>query len=273
MSSEELKRMPMPSLGEFIDWVWQLKAERDDLRAQLAAIQGGMGEVVEVVAWRVSHPEREWKVYGERPDWAEKNLGTGVVYEVQDLMTVAQHQRIVAALSAQQSAPVTEEPSPLDVIGYASPGQIEILRELPRTGGMKVKGRKDDRYSEPVVLLSEARAAMLSLVVRCQQEGAFKTFLECGYQDGHDEICQFHASNRNQQQSAHVSVPRKLLEELVAHIEDSTCTHDSTHRGGAIWEICDDCGDKWADDRGGKPAFKWPGCVEMARALLNGGEA
>lgn len=75
------------------------------------------------------------------------------------------------------------------------------------------------------------------------------------------------------QQSAHVSVPRELLQELVAHIEDSTCTHDSTHRGGAIWEICDDCGDKWADDRGGKPAFKWPGCVEMARALLNGGEA
>ncbi len=130
-------------------------------------------------------------------------------------------QRIVAALSAQKSAPVTEEPSPLDVIGYASPGQIEILRELPRTGGMKVKGRKDDRYSETVVLLSEARAAMLSLVVRCQQEGAFKTCLECGYQDGHDEICQFHASNRNQQQSAHVSVPRELLADLVSQDHDT----------------------------------------------------
>ena len=127
-----------------------------------------------------------------------------------------------AALSAHQSAPVTEEPSPLDVIGYASPGQIEILRELPRTGGMKVKGRKDDRYSEPVVLLSEARAAMLSLVVRCQQEGAFKTCLECGYQDGHDEICQFHASNRNQQQSAHVSVPMELLERVESHLDRTT---------------------------------------------------
>ena len=56
-----------------------------------------------------------------------------------------------------------------------------------------------------------------------------------------------------------------------AHIEGITCTHESTHRGGAIWEICDDCGDKWADDRGGKPAFKWPECVEKARALLNWG--
>ena len=43
MSSEELKLMPMPSLGEFIDWVWQLKEDRDAARAQLAAIQGGMG--------------------------------------------------------------------------------------------------------------------------------------------------------------------------------------------------------------------------------------
>lgn len=121
---------------------------------------------------------------------------------------VAERDQLQDALSAQQSEPVTDKPSPLEVIGYASPGQIEILRELPRTGGMKVKGRKDDRYSEPVVLLSDARAAMISLAARCQQEGAFKTCLECGYQDGHDEICEFHASNRKPKQSEQdVSVP------------------------------------------------------------------
>lgn len=32
------------------------------------------------------------------------------------------------------------------------------------------------------------------------------------------------------------------------------CAHDETHRGGAIWEICDQCGAKWADDEGGRPA-------------------
>lgn len=117
-----------------------------------------------------------------------------------DAMHLVQRDAL-SALSAQQSAPVPKESSPLEVIGYASPGQIAILRELPRTGGMKVKGRKDDRYSEPLVLLSDARSAILSLAVRCQQEGAFKTCLECGYQDGHDEICQFHASNRMVQQS------------------------------------------------------------------------
>lgn len=119
-----------------------------------------------------------------------------------------------AALSVQQSATVAIEPKPLDVIGYASPGQVEILRSLPRTGGMKVKGRKDDRYSEPVVLLKDARAALISLAARCQQEGAFKVCLECGYQDGHDEICQFHATNRKQGQSSHVSVSRELLEKV-----------------------------------------------------------
>lgn len=118
------------------------------------------------------------------------------------------------ALSEQQAATVAIEPKPLDVIGYASPGQVEILRSLPRTGGMKLKGRKDDRYSEPVVLLSDARAAMISLAARCQQEGAFKVCLECGYQDGHDEICQFHATNRKQGQSSHVSVSRELLEKV-----------------------------------------------------------
>lgn len=72
------------------------------------------------------------------------------------------------------------------------------------------------------------------------------------------------------QQSApeRVSVPVELLEALLAHIEESTCTHDNTHRGGAIWEICDDCGAQWADDRGGKPVFKWPDCVEETRAIL-----
>ena len=36
------------------------------------------------------------------------------------------------------------------------------------------------------------------------------------------------------------------------------CPHDETHRGGAIWEICNACGAKWADDEGGKPAYVEP---------------
>lgn len=27
------------------------------------------------------------------------------------------------------------------------------------------------------------------------------------------------------------------------------CAHETTHRGVAIWTICDDCGAKWADEK------------------------
>ncbi|HEP8838425.1 TPA: hypothetical protein VDU70_002225 [Pseudomonas aeruginosa] len=59
-----------------------------------------------------------------------------------------------------------------------------------------------------------------------------------------------------------------LLHGLVREVERKTCGHEETHRGGAIWEICDSCGAKWADDEGGKPEFAWPESVEKARAFL-----
>lgn len=59
-----------------------------------------------------------------------------------------------------------------------------------------------------------------------------------------------------------------LLHGLVREVERKTCCHEETHRGGAIWEICDSCGAKWADDEGGKPEFAWPESVEKARAFL-----
>lgn len=59
-----------------------------------------------------------------------------------------------------------------------------------------------------------------------------------------------------------------LLRGLVSEVERKTCCHEETHRGGAIWEICDSCGAKWADDEGGKPEFEWPESVEKAREFL-----
>ena len=67
-------------------------------RAQLAAIQGGMGEVVDVVAWRhfgdasrlLCDLGKQRSVPGDYA--AEFNI---------PLMTVAQHQRITAAMAAE----------------------------------------------------------------------------------------------------------------------------------------------------------------------------
>jgi ribosomal protein L37AE/L43A len=59
-----------------------------------------------------------------------------------------------------------------------------------------------------------------------------------------------------------------LIRQMLDHIERNTCTHEETHRGGVIWEICDGCGAKWADDEGGKPPFAWPKVVLAAHARL-----
>ena len=61
-----------------------------------------------------------------------------------------------------------------------------------------------------------------------------------------------------------------IFEKLLRLAERNTCTHDETHRGGAIWEICDHCGMRWADDKGGKPinAHEYPKEIEDAQTLL-----
>jgi hypothetical protein len=59
-----------------------------------------------------------------------------------------------------------------------------------------------------------------------------------------------------------------VLRGLLLYIDRNTCTHKETHRGGAIWEICDSCGMKWADDGGGKPTWQDPPEIAAARDLL-----
>ena len=62
-----------------------------------------------------------------------------------------------------------------------------------------------------------------------------------------------------------------LLEALKAMLlrdERNTCRHEETHRGGAIWEICDSCGAMWADDQGGKPEWEDPKEWTQARAAI-----
>jgi len=44
-----------------------------------------------------------------------------------------------------------------------------------------------------------------------------------------------------------------ILEEITDYAVMHTCLHEETHRGGVLWEICSECGARWADDEGGKP--------------------
>ena len=65
-------------------------------RAQLAAIQGGMGEVVDVVAWA-------WDCLGPHVtvDAIQAAELQSISVKLEPLMTVAQHQRITAAMAAE----------------------------------------------------------------------------------------------------------------------------------------------------------------------------
>lgn len=61
---------------------------------------------------------------------------------------------------------------------------------------------------------------------------------------------------------------KKALKALLKRDEINTCQHEETHRGGFLWEICDSCGAKWADDEGGKPEWKDPPEWVEARLAL-----
>lgn len=61
---------------------------------------------------------------------------------------------------------------------------------------------------------------------------------------------------------------RVALRDLLLYAERNICDHERTYRGGAIWEICDSCGAKWADDEGGKPEHTAPQELRNAVAIL-----
>ena len=81
-----------------------------------------------------------------------------------------------------------------------------------------------------------------------------------------DELRAIVAANSAQQ--GEVQRLREALKHLLSYAERQICEHEETHRGGAIWEICDMCGAKWADDEGGKPEFMWPDEIKAAHAAL-----
>lgn len=64
-------------------------------------------------------------------------------------------------------------------------------------------------------------------------------------------------------------VGRHHIKRLLAHIDDNTCLHEETYRGGTIWTICSNCGRKWADDDGGFQPNTDPLPVANAREFLS----
>lgn len=65
---------------------------------------------------------------------------------------------------------------------------------------------------------------------------------------------------------------RGALEGMLRLYDANACRHETTHRGGSIWTICEDCGQKWADDRGGFKPYRDPPEVKAARAAITAGK-
>jgi len=126
--------------------------------------------------------------------------------------------------------------------------EVSYILKFPSCIEVHFKGS-----AESVTLVQPDQNALISAWCRYRSEVEADTLMDLGH--------------------AHPtpSIPEAVMEViagLVREVERNTCTHEETHRGGFIWEICDMCGAKWADDSGGKPEFKWPEVVEKARSML-----
>ena len=123
----------------------------------------------------------------------------------------------------------------VEVVGYGCEGQIEVLKHVPLTGGMKVSGREREKYNVPLMTVAQHQRILLSTVIRCEQKGAFKTCLECGYQDGHDLICQYHESKR-----AAVSNDLTNVRCLCCQSEHAHNSYDAGFiAGSGMCQVCD----------------------------------
>lgn len=70
-----------------------------------------------------------------------------------------------------------------------------------------------------------------------------------------------------------MSTLREAAEKALEYMESRECHHESTHRGGVLWTICDDCGRKWADDEGGFVEYREPIPITDLRAALSAAPA
>ena len=109
--------------------------------------------------------------------------------------------------SAQLQSQVGEA---VEVFAYGSSDGYQPV--LPRQS-IGSNGERISCYDKPLMTVAQHKRLMLALAIRCEQKGAFKTCMECGYQDGHDMICQYHESKRaNQRLEGEVKRLREALE-------------------------------------------------------------
>lgn len=155
--------------------------------------------------------------------------------------------------------------------------EIEELAEAPDDG--------EEMADCFILLLNLAEMAGVNLMAEAQRKMGINRNRKWDEPDA-DGVCHHVAEPSSMFATVRPSHPLKVggssdsppqafvyetLKNLVAYAHRKTCLHEETFRGGAIWEICRDCGMKWADDAGGKPenAHEVPEAIKAAEDLLH----
>lgn len=106
----------------------QTEEEEPEQASSAQSAPAGEREAVEVVGWRIGFPNGAgYKLYEQHQSWAYEECGP-VSYEAQDLMTVAQHERILASCQRTQAAGVPDVSAMARVLSDRSADACNIDR-------------------------------------------------------------------------------------------------------------------------------------------------
>jgi ribosomal protein L37AE/L43A len=171
----------------------------------------------------------------------------------------------------------------------APDGGLEVVARLGGINGVKLQRHIEDMRPEArveyndrpaLVRLSEAATALQSKDEQIERlTRKVQDQVDAGYCDaqylssGPPYLCGWQArAEAAEQQVQKLTAENERLREALSHALDhydrNICLHESVHRGGSIWTICDDCGRQWADDRGGFQPHVDPVEIAAARSAL-----
>lgn len=240
------------------------------LSAELAALKAVPDEV-EVAAWRIKGATSSPALMSNGAALFNERNYPGSLADREPLMTVAQHNAIVASLSAENQRVVPAPPL------LADRHPMDLHQPVADEQEAFCNGHCTWLDHHPGCVRS-APAGKLAAVSEQEPAGYFvqpytdrpeaieRVDDSCA---GEEDVFPLYRHPPAAQQDVIVADVREAFDALLNWAERQVCIHESTHRGGSIWEICDDCGGRWADDMGGKPAFLWPKEIEQARAALS----
>jgi len=147
----------------------------------------------------------------------------------------------------------------------------QVTRERERTARAEAALRRVEgrvREAERLALI-DAQAIRERDELADQVDGLQQTLDECCVAvGGHTTHRELPATIRADKRAEAWRAMVDALDSLLGYAEEQECRHEETYRDGTLWTICEDCGQKWADDLGGFEPYEEPKAITEARAAL-----